>query len=229
LARPWQTLESAETADGELKLLRRGADDFLITLDGRVLMNSQANRSELAVAELACQAVAGVERPRVLIGGLGMGCSVRAALDALPADAKLTVAELHRAVARWCTGPLAEVNRKALADSRVELVIDDVAKQIRLVALDSDSPRYHAIILDLFEGPHAHTDPVADPFYGEGALGHTWDALDPRGIFAVWSEDRDAGFERRLQRVGFDVERRRPGRGGRRHAVYLARRGATRR
>ncbi len=131
MARSWQTIDRAETDAGLLELRRRGAGDYLITIEGRVLMNSHANRSEIALATLALSRLAASASPRVLIGGLGMGCTLRAALDALPATAWVRVAELHPAVVRWCGGPLAPLNREVLADPRVEVCGVDVADLIR--------------------------------------------------------------------------------------------------
>jgi spermidine synthase len=222
LARPWRTLEQTETADGPLELRQRGEDDFLITIAGRVLMNSHANRSELALATLACRAIAGQAAPRVLVGGLGMGCTLRATLEALPADARVGVCELNPVVVEWCRGPLAAVNGSALDDPRVHIEIGDVSVRIAKLAADRGAPRVDAILLDLYEGPHAGTHPKNDPLYGSRALDATRRALSRRGVFAVWSEDPDAGFERRLAAAGFDARRERPGRGGRRHTVYLA-------
>lgn len=226
MTRAWQELERVETPAGVLALRRRGEADFLITLGGRVLMNSHANRSELALAEESCRGLADRTTPRILLGGLGMGCTLRAALDALPPRAHVLVAEIEPAIERWCRGPLAAVNGCALADPRVEIVIEDVAGLIARRARDRAQPRFDAVLLDLFEGPHARTDPTGDPFYGSRALAHGFGALGPGGVLGVWCEAPDVGFERRLARAGFRVECRRPGRGGRRHAVYLAWRGA---
>lgn len=222
MARPWQLVDSAPTPDGTLELRQRAADDFLILVEGRVLMNSRASRSERALAELACGALGDVSAPRVLIGGLGMGCTVRAALDGLPQDAQVVVAELHPVVESWCRGPLAALNGHALADARVQVAIGDVADAVGRAC--DDRSALDAILLDLFEGPHPGTDPQRDPFYGVAAIERARNALRPGGVLAVWGEAPDAPFERRLARAGFDVECRRPGRGGRRHAVFLARR-----
>ena len=116
MAHAWETLESIETDAGPLELRRRGERDFLITVAGRVLMNSHANRSELALANLACRALADREAPRLLLGGLGMGCTLRAALDDLPSKAAVDVVELNPHVAAWCRGPLSGVNDQALED-----------------------------------------------------------------------------------------------------------------
>ncbi len=222
MARPWKTIECVETPDGSLELRRQGEDDFLITIAGRVLMNSRANRSEIALAAKACAALAASEGPHLLIGGLGMGCTLRAALDALPTDAEVEVCEINEAITRWCRGPLRGVNGAALEDPRVRIETSDVSKYIAGCAADASHARYDAILLDLYEGPHARTDARSDPFYGERALAHTRTALASGGLFGVWSEAPDDAFERRLESAGFEVERLRPGRGGLRHNIYLA-------
>jgi spermidine synthase len=224
VATPWQALDRVATADGELELRQRGEGQFLITLNGRVLMNSHANRSELALASLVCQQLQDNPAPRMLIGGLGMGCTLRAALDGLPAEACITVAELNPTLEQWCRGPLAGVNRDALEDPRVSLVIQDVARAIAEQADDGSRPRLDAIVLDLYEGPHPGTHPKRDPFYGSRAIDTTRRALAVGGLFAIWSEALDAGFEKRVKSIGFRLETHRPGKGGLRHAVYLARR-----
>ena len=231
MTRAWETLDRVTTARGELELRRRGEEDFLITVGGRVLMNSSANRSEIVLAELACAPFGQDPAPRVLIGGLGMAYTLRAALDALPAGAEVVVAELEPRVADWCRGPLAKLTDGAASDPRVQIELGDVAELIAAVAQnpasDSAAARsvsqrsFDAIVLDLYEGPRGPRE-SAHAHYGDRALAHTRDALRKGGLFAVWSEDPDAAFEKRLRRAGFEVERRRPGRGGRRHAVYVA-------
>jgi spermidine synthase len=214
MAVPWKTLAVVETPEGPLELRQRGRD-HLITVGGRVLMTSAAHRSEVELARLACAALPA--RPRVLVGGLGMGFTLRAALDALPAGATVEVAELNPAVAAWCRGPLASLSGDALADPRVTVRIGDVAGFIRAARA-----RYDAIILDLYEGPNAATQTAGDPFYGDAALAATRAALRPGGLLAVWSEDPDEIFERRLARAGWKLTRRRSGKGGRAHVIYLA-------
>lgn len=221
MTRPWETLDSFDTEAGQLQLRRRGKGEFLITLAGRVLMNSAASRSEVALARLACAELGGRPAPRVLIGGLGMGCTLRAALDALPAAASVVVAELHEAMLRWCRGPLAGLTGHAVDDPRVALRIEDVEAAIRAAA-EPAAKRFDAVLLDLYEGPHPNSQPRDHPHYGAAALARTRSALRPGGILAIWSEDPDARFERELARAGFAVRRERPGRGGRRHVVYVA-------
>jgi spermidine synthase len=228
MAKPWLTIDRFETPDGPLELRQRGEGDFLITVDGRVLMNSHASRSEEALAGLTCARLAHHPAPRILVGGLGMGCTLRVALDVLPADAQVTVCELNPAVADWCRGPLSGLNGAALDDPRVSLIMGDVSAHIRDLADRHAGPRSDAILLDLYEGPHAATDAERDPFYGARALRTTRRALAADGCFAIWSEGPDSAFERRLGQAGFGaVALHRPGRGGRRHAVYVATAGAS--
>jgi spermidine synthase len=222
--KPWETLDAVETAEGRLELRRRGEREFLITVGGRVLMNSAWHRSEIAVAQLACRRIASRPRPQVLIGGLGMGFTLRAALDELPRAARVIVGEIEPAVVRWCRGPLAGLTRQAVDDPRVEIVLGDVARMIAGVAAAAgpDAQKLDAVVLDLYEGPRTATQAREDPFWGPAALRKTRQALAPGGMFSVWSEDPDAAFEKRLAAAGFRVERRRPESGGPRHAVYLA-------
>lgn len=220
--RAWETLDAVKTGEGPMELRRRGAPegtpDFVITVAGRVLMSSMAHLTEVAVAEIACGEIAGRERPRVLIGGLGMGFTLRAALDALPRSGRVVVAEINEAVVRWCRGPLAPLTNRAAQDSRSRIVLKDVAQ----VIAEAGAEPFDAIILDLYEGPRSATQGREDPFYGPAALKRTRAALNPGGVLAVWSEDPDAAFEKRLRTGGFDVQRRKPGKGGPRHSVYLA-------
>lgn len=215
--KPWTTIATEATAEGPLELRQRGAKDFLIVIDGRVLMTSAARRSEEALAVWAAEALAPRKTPRVLVGGLGMAYTVRAALDAFPADARIVVRELTPAVVTWCRGPMAVLTDDAASDPRVTIEIGDVAKAISGAPAGS----FDAIVLDLYEGPHAATQRPDDPFYGAGAIARTRDALAPGGVFAVWSEEADAGFENRLRGAGLEVQVKRAGKGGRLHVVYL--------
>ena len=121
MTRPWQTLDKKETPDGLLELRKRSKDDFLILIGGRVLMNSRESRSEEALGIKACS---GLKTPaRILVGGLGMGITLRAVLDSAPSDVTITVAELHPAIVDWCRGPLAHLTGAAVLDPRVETKI----------------------------------------------------------------------------------------------------------
>jgi spermidine synthase len=223
MTRPWRILDSVSTDEGLLDLRQRGQTDFLITIGGRVLMNSSANLSEIALAELACGAVTGKSNLRVLVGGLGMGFTLKAALDCLPAGADIVVAELNPVVVKWCRGPIGHLTDRAIDDPRVTLVIDDVAAVIRDGAMGDEENRYDAIVLDLYEGPYLRGPKGQDHLFGGRALAASRSALKTGGVFAVWSEDPDPSFESRLQAARFSVTRHRPGRGGPRHVVYLAR------
>ena len=125
-------------------------------------------------------------------------------------------------VAEWCRGPLRALTKGAVEDPRVTILIGNVSAVIAAAA-ETGSKKYDAIIIDLYEGPHAGTDAVHDPFYGLRAMEKTAGALSAGGVFAVWGEASDAAFERRLATAGFSIDRQRPGRGGLRHVVYVAR------
>jgi spermidine synthase len=225
VTRPWTTLDRVASAGGELELRQRGAGEFLITVAGRVLMTSAAHGSESALAEWACEGLAAA-RPRVLIGGLGMGFTLRAALDALPRRAAVCVAELEPAVVRWCRGPLAPLTSDALGDPRVNVVAGDVMEVARAAAR-GDRPRFDAIALDLFQGPRGTRAEDDHPIWGDPALSTLRDALAPGGALAIWCEEAAPRFVRRLARAGLRAELRRSGRGGRRHAIYRARLSAS--
>lgn len=219
---PWKTLASVRTPDGQLELRQRGEKDFLITIDNRVLMTSSAHRSETELATLACAGLRKVARARVLVSGLGMGFTLRAALDELAADAEVSVADLNPVVVEWCRGPLAPLIGDAARDPRVTIDIVDVAKHIAGVARRSDARRFDAIVLDMYEGPQTQVRPN-DPLYGPLAARSAKKALKPGGVLAVWGEAPSAGFERNLRAAGFDFRIHKSGRGGRRHYVYIAR------
>lgn len=221
MARPWHTIERISTEEGLLELRKRGDRDFLITVGGRVLMNSMAHRSEVALGQLACGHLKDSAHPRVLVGGLGMGFTLKAVLDTLPATGSVVVAELNPVVLEWCRGPLAVLTDSATADTRVEVEICDVAHLIRRYAQDDTMEKFDAVILDLYTGPYVRSHKRDDSLYGSVAINTTREALKPGGVFAVWGEDYDAGFAKRLTQAGFVSTRHRTGRGGFRHVVYL--------
>lgn len=218
---PWIKLDTATVpGGGELRLMRRGAE-FSIMAGTTELMNSRLSGSERALATLACGRIAGRAGARVLIGGLGMGFTLRAALGALPADAGIVVAELVPAVVAWARGPLAEVLGGSLDDSRVVVRVEDVSR-----AIGDGAGAYDAILLDVDNGPEGLSRSDNDRLYSAVGLRAARLALRPGGVLAVWSSGPDAGFTRRLGSAGFAVEevkvRATGGKRGARHVIWLA-------
>ena len=218
MPRPMTVVDTVMTDEGSLELCRRDERDYLITIDRRVLMTSTAHRSELILGQLGCRAAREKEAPNILFGGLGMGYTLRGALDVLPAKARVTVAELNAVVEGWCRGPIAHLSGHALDDARVQVVIADLMLQVKA----SPPQFYDAIVLDLYEGPTPSSHPVRDPFYGSTAISQFKAALRPGGMLAIWSEQSEPSFEARLKKAGFKVEIAHSGKGGFRYAVYLA-------
>ncbi len=223
MAQPWKVIESITTGEGVLELRQRGEGDFLITMGGLVLMNSLAHRSEAALGKLSCSHLKVKMGPKVLVGGLGMGYTLKAVLDELPETGRVVVAEVNPVVLEWCRGPLAGLTGCAACDQRVTVEIADVAEIIKRGAGERKKDGFDAIVLDLYKGPHARTHQRDDPLYGSRAVEAARAALKPGGVFAVWGESYDEGFDKRLCDAGFNVSTSRPGKGGLRHMVFLAR------
>ena len=218
---PWLLIDKAQVpGGGELRLMRRGAE-FSIMFGQVELMNSRLSGSEQALATIACERIRARERPRILIGGLGMGFTLRAALAVLGSEARIDVAELVPAVVAWARGPLAEVFGDSLADPRVRLREADVGRLIR----DGRSS-YDAILLDVDNGPEGLTRKANDALYDTQGLRAAHAALDPGGVLAVWSSGPNLDFTRRLRRTGFAVDQARANangtRGGPRHLIWIA-------
>lgn len=216
----WEIIDEAWIPGGteKLRLKRRGAE-FSITLGPVELMNSRRGGSEEALAELASRRLAGVARPRVLIGGLGMGFTLRAAQRTLPRDATIVVAELVPAVVAWARGPLGDVFGDCLVDPRVSILEGDVA------AVMSRGPAFDAILLDVDNGPAGQVRAENDGLYDERGLLAARAVLRPGGILAIWSIAPDAAFTGRLKRCGFAVEEHAPrahGGRGARHTLWIA-------
>ena len=217
---PWEELDRAPVpGGGELTLLRRG-DEFSIRAGTQELMNSRMHGSEEALAERAC---AGLERIRdacVLVGGLGMGFTLRACLDRLGPGARVDVAELVPAVVRWNRGPLAHLAGGPLGDARVRVLEEDIGEVIRAARAT-----YDAILMDVDNGPAALASGSNARLYGAGGLAEAARALAPGGVYALWSPEDDRRFTERLRRAGFTARTERvparPG-GGRRHVLWLA-------
>ena len=206
---------------GELRLFRRG-EEYSIMLGATELMNSRKKGSEEALASLACARLGERARPRVLIGGLGMGFTLRAALAELPGDAEVVVAELVPGVVAWAKGEMAALHGGSLSDRRVRIVAEDVARPIAAAR-----GAWDAILLDVDNGPDGITVESNDALYAPQGLRVARAALRPGGVLAVWSSAPDARFTERLRRAGFAVEEQvvRGGSGGRggRHVIWLAR------
>jgi spermidine synthase len=219
---PWVLLDTAKIpGDGdELRLKKRGAE-FSIMLGSNELMNSRLSGSEEALAKLSCLRLRDRERPRILIGGLGMGFTLRAALAELGSEAQVTVAELLPAVVAWARGPMAEVFGDSLTDPRVSIVEGDVGRLIR-----SNRSAYDAILLDVDNGPEGLTRKDNDSLYDLPGLSSAQAALTPGGVLAVWSSAPNRAFTGRLRQVGFGVDevgvRANGTRGGARHTIWVA-------
>ncbi|MBB2792836.1 UNVERIFIED_ORG: spermidine synthase [Rhizobium pisi] len=218
---PWIQLDSATIPGegGELRLKQRGSE-FSIMLGANELMNSRLSGSEEALATLSWERIKAHPKPRILIGGLGMGFTLRAALAALPDDAGVTVAELVPAVVAWARGPMAEVFKGCLNDPRVGIHQGDVGEAIR-----AGKSAYDAILLDVDNGPDGLTRKSNDRLYDFAGLRAAREALRPGGVLAVWSSGPDPDFTRRLKDSGFavDVVNTRAGRKrGVRHVIWLA-------
>jgi spermidine synthase len=205
--------------DGELRLMKRG-DAFSIMLGQNELMNSRLSGSEEALAHLACKTIAATEHPRLLIGGLGMGFTLRAALASLGPGARIVVAELVPAVVTWAEGPMAAIFRGSLDDPRVSVRVADVGDVIR-----SGSSAFDAILLDVDNGPEALIRDGNDTLYALQGLRAARAALRPGGVLAVWSSGPDASFAKRLRTSGVDVAEhkiRAGARRGARHIIWVA-------
>lgn len=220
---PWILLDSARIpghAPGELRLYRRGGE-FSIKAGHSELMNSRVHGSEDALAALGCGRLRDRARARVLIGGLGMGYTLAAALAQLGAAAEVVVAELVPAVVAWNRGPLAELAGRPLDDPRVQVREQDVGLVLR-----AERAGFDAILLDVDNGPEGLTRQANDWLYGLEGLDAAYAALRPGGVLAVWSAGPEPVFAQRLRKIGFAVEevrvRAHAGRRGARHVIWLA-------
>ena len=218
---PWVQLDAAKIPGGgeELRLKRRGAE-FSIMLGTNELMNSRLSGSEEALARLSCRKISDRPRPHILIGGLGMGFTLRAALAELGDAARVTVAELVPAVVAWARGPMAEVFGGCLDDPRVTVRETDVARLI-----GQGDARYDAILLDVDNGPEGLSRKANDALYDRAGLAAARMALTPGGVLAVWSSGPDRAFTNRLGQAGFAVEEvkvRANGKRGARHVIWIA-------
>jgi spermidine synthase len=202
-----------------MKLMRR-SDEYLLLADGAILMSSRMHGSEEALAAFACQRVRTQEQPSVLIGGLGMGFTLRATLDLLSAEATVVVAELVPAVVEWNRGELGPLAGHPLKDKRVQVQIGDVA-----ATLSSGLDQFDVVLLDVDNGPTAFTASKNAGLYDHRGIAAAHAALKMEGVLAVWAAQDDREFAERLREGGFDVQvqrvRGRLKKGGPRHTIFL--------
>jgi spermidine synthase len=217
----WSLIATAQvpgTAE-ELRLMRRGGE-LSIRLGAHELMNSRRGGSEAALATLACERIKARRRAEILIGGLGMGFTLRAALAVLGAEARIVVAELVPAVVAWARGPMADLFDGSLADPRVRILDGDVGALI-----SRERAAFDAILLDVDNGPAGLTRVANDRLYDAAGLSAAHAALRPGGVLALWSSGPDADFTRRLRMTGFGVEEvvgRANAARGARHVIWIA-------
>jgi len=219
---PWQQIDSARVPDSdvELRLMRRGTE-FSMMLGQNELMNSRLSGSEEALATLACKRIEAVKRPHLLIGGLGMGFTLRAALKVLGPDARIMVAELMPAVVAWAWGPMADLFGDSLGDARASIVTADVIEVIQ-----SHPSAFDAILLDVDNGPEGLIRKANDALYTMKGLTKIRRALRPGGVLAVWSSGPNASFTKRLRDADFVVNevgvRATTKRSGAHHVIWFA-------
>jgi spermidine synthase len=219
--KPRELLATAQIPGGEELRLYKRDSDFIIALGGNELMSSRSSGSEEALALMTCDRLQ-TDAPHLLIGGYGMGFTLRAALARLGPKARFTVVELVPEIIAWARGPMAALTVGCLDDPRVELVMRDVAR-----AIAGAKGRYDAILLDVDNGPDGLTRADNDQIYSTHGLVAAKAALKPGGVLAIWSAAADERFARRLKHTGFQVEEVmvRAGRGGKgaRHIIWFAR------
>lgn len=219
---PWEEIERAEVPGGEDEvILRKRGTEFSIRVAATELMNSRIHGSEDALAELTCSRISRKPGRRILIGGLGMGYTLAAALQHSDDDSLITVAELIPAVIRWNREHLGHLAGNPLADGRVFVRQEDVAKTIT-----REKSIWDAIILDVDNGPDGLTRKVNDRLYGLSGLKNAFLALRNGGVLSIWSSGKDEQFTSRLKQCRFQTEivtvrARKPGKGAR-HTIWLA-------
>ena len=219
--KPYEELARTTSPDGTQLVLLHRAGDYYIEMDGAALMSTRTTGTERALAELAIRSLVEVKRPRVLIGGLGLGFTLGAALDALPRSAKVVVAEIFPPLVEWNRRYRFESSKDRLADPRVTVE----ARDVRLV-LEAASRSFDAVLLDVDNGPDSHCIRANHRLYRPEGLACIREAMRPEGILAIWSAGPAPGFERHLRRAGFLAETaaaRSAGRKGTRHLVFLGR------
>lgn len=203
-----------------LRLFRRGGD-FMIVLDRNELMSTRQHGSEVALGTMTCDRLAGRKAPHLLIGGYGMGFTLRAVLGQVPKDARVTVAELVPGIIDWARGPMAELTAGCLDDRRVTVTMGDVG-----AVMAAATGVYDAILLDVDNGPDGLTRDANDGLYSKSGLATARAALRANGILAIWSAAPDTAFGRQLERAGFAVDtvkvRARENGKGATHVIWFA-------
>lgn len=219
---PWEVLGETTAPDGTRLALTRRGTEYVILANGKGLMSNRMHGSEEALASLGLKTMPEPEAPCVLVGGLGMGYTLRATLDHLPADATVYVAELLPAIVEWNRGPLGPLAKHPLDDPRVQVASGDVADTLR-----ANRGRYDAILLDVDNGPAAFTTDFNGGLYDNAGVTLARTALKRGGTLAVWSAWDDRKFEQRLRWAGFSVSvehvRARLKKGGPHHTIFLGR------
>ena len=201
--KPRELIGVAEVPGGPPLRLIRHAGDFIVMLDRNELMSSRMSGSEAALGAMTCARLSGRPAPRVLIGGYGMGFTLRAVLAAIGPDARVTVAELVPGVIDWARGPMAELTAGCLDDPRVDLRLADVGA---VMGPEKTRAGFDAILLDVDNGPDGVTRPANDRLYTAAGLARARAALNPGGVLAIWSAGPDAAFAKRLASAGFAVD-----------------------
>ena len=196
-----ELIDTARVPGGEELRLYRHDRDFMIVLDRNELMSSRMSGSEIALATMSCARIAATSHPRLLIGGYGMGFTLRAALAELGRDARITVAELVPEIIAWARGPMRDLADGCLDDPRVDVILDDVAAIIR-----SGNGAYDAILLDVDNGPDGLSRVANNQLYSARGLKAAKAALKVGGVIAIWSAAKDPAFTGRLRQAGFVVE-----------------------
>lgn len=200
--KPRITIATAQTPDGGEMVLCQHDHDFFIKINGQELMHSRHHESELELARLGCAHLADRAEPSILIGGLGMGYTLRQALDILPSQAHVVVGELMAAVIEWNRTFLGELNNTPVADKRVDLKHGDIVELI-----EQSKSKFDAILLDIDNGPKAMTDSGNNRLYGYKGILACRSALRDKGCLAVWSAEPSKEFEQLLMSCGFHVSR----------------------
>ena len=217
-----KVIGEARAPEGTVLKLARRDDEYVILADGKPLMSSGMSGSEQALATVACSRARMLERPCVLVGGLGMGFTLRATLDCLPTDATVVVAELIPEVVEWNRGPLGPLAGRPLEDQRVRIETQDVA-----ITLRSSGGKFDAVLLDVDNGPAAFTSSDNAWLYDDQGIAAALGALKRGGVLAVWSAREDKKFEKRLRHGGFAVQvervRGRSKSGGPHHTIFVGR------